>query len=130
MRRAVKAGVRLAMGSDAVYSMFGQNTRELGWFVKAGMTPEQALRTATTTGAEMLGAEDRLGRLAPGYLADIVAVEGNPLEKIDDLVHRRPLGDEGRRGRGTVARAVDKAEEGPEPLLRSARPAPSAAPAA
>ena len=55
VRRAAKAGVRLAMGSDAVYSMFGQNTRELGWFVKAGMTPEQALRTATTTGAEMLG---------------------------------------------------------------------------
>ena len=85
VRRAAKAGVRLAMGSDAVYSMFGQNTRELAWFVKAGMTPEQALRTATTTGAEMLGAEDRLGRLAPGYLADIIAVEGNPLEKIDAL---------------------------------------------
>jgi imidazolonepropionase-like amidohydrolase len=41
-RRAYKAGVRFAMGSDAVYSMFGQNTWELGWFVKAGMTPEEA----------------------------------------------------------------------------------------
>jgi imidazolonepropionase-like amidohydrolase len=85
VRRAVKAGVRLAMGSDAVYSMFGQNTRELGWFVKAGMTPEQALRTATTTGAELLGAEDRLGRVAAGYLADIIAVEGNPLQNLDAL---------------------------------------------
>lgn len=85
VRRAVKAGVRLAMGSDAVYSMFGQNPRELGWFVKAGMTPEQALRTATTTGAELLGAQDRLGRLAAGYLADIVAVDGNPLQNIDAL---------------------------------------------
>ena len=84
-RRAVKTGVRLAMGSDAVYHMFGQNTRELGWFVKAGMTPEQALATATTIAAELLGAEDRLGRIAPGFLADIVAVEGDPLQYIDAL---------------------------------------------
>jgi len=84
-RRALKAGVKLGMGSDAVYTMFGQNTRELGWFVKAGMTPEQALVAGTRTGAELLGAGDRLGRLAPGYLADLVAVEGNPLTRIDDL---------------------------------------------
>jgi imidazolonepropionase-like amidohydrolase len=84
-RQAAKAGVRLAMGSDAVFSMFGQNTRELGWFVKAGLTPEQALRTATITGAELLGQQDRLGRVAPGFLADLVAVEGNPLESIGAL---------------------------------------------
>jgi imidazolonepropionase-like amidohydrolase len=84
-RRAVKAGVRIGMGSDAVYSMFGQNTRELGWFVKAGMTPEQALATATTTAADLLGMKDTLGRIAPGYAADIVAVEGNPLQTIDAL---------------------------------------------
>ena len=84
-RRAVKAGVKLAMGSDAVYSMFGQNTRELGWFVKAGMTPEQALASATTVPAAMMGLEDRLGRIASGYLADLVAVEGDPLASIDAL---------------------------------------------
>jgi imidazolonepropionase-like amidohydrolase len=84
-RRAHKAGVRLGMGSDAVFSMFGQNTRELGWFVKAGMTPAQALATATTIPAELLGMQDRLGRIAPGYLADVVAVDGNPLENIDAL---------------------------------------------
>jgi imidazolonepropionase-like amidohydrolase len=85
LRRAVKAGVRLGMGSDAVYSMFGQNTRELGWFVKAGLTPEQALATATTTAAALLGKGDELGRVAPGYLADIIAVEGDPLQTIDAL---------------------------------------------
>lgn len=85
VRRAVKAGVKLGMGSDAVYSMFGQNTRELGWFVKAGLAPEQALASATTTAAALLGKEKELGRVAPGYLADLVAVEGNPLEKIDAL---------------------------------------------
>ncbi len=84
-RRAFKAGVKIGMGSDAVYSMFGQNTRELGWFVKAGMTPAQALATATTTAAELLGLQDRLGRIAPGYFADIVAVEGDPLVDIDAL---------------------------------------------
>ena len=84
-RRAVKAGVRIGMGSDAVFTMFGQNTRELGWLVKAGMTPAQALASATTTAAELLGLEDRLGRIAPGYLADVVAVDGDPLESIDAL---------------------------------------------
>lgn len=84
-RRAVKAGVRIGMGSDAVYTMFGQNTRELGWMVKAGMTAEQALATATTTAAELLELQDRLGRLAPGYAADIVAIEGDPLQNIDAL---------------------------------------------
>ena len=73
------------MGSDAVYSMFGQNTRELEWFVKAGMTPAQALATATTTAAELLGMSDRLGRIAPGYLADIVAVDGDPTTNINTL---------------------------------------------
>jgi imidazolonepropionase-like amidohydrolase len=84
-RRAAKAGVRLGMGSDAVFTMFGQNTRELGWFVKAGLTPAQALAAATTTAADLLGRADRLGRIAPGYTADLVAVEGDPLEKIEAL---------------------------------------------
>jgi len=86
VRRAVKAGVKIGMGSDAVFSMFGQNTRELEWFVKAGMTPTQALATATTTAAELLGMSDRLGRIAPGYLADIVAVEGDPTNSVGVLL--------------------------------------------
>jgi len=81
-RQAYRAGVVFAMGSDVCCTMYGQNTRELAWFVKAGMTPEAALRTATINGAALLGMEDRLGRLKSGYFADIVAVEGNPLEDI------------------------------------------------
>lgn len=87
-RKAFRAGVRIAMGSDAVYSMFGENTRELGWFVKAGLTPEQALRTATTNGAELLGMEESLGALAAGYYADIVAVEGDPLSDINIVIEK------------------------------------------
>ena len=88
------------MGSDAVFTMFGQNTRELEWFVKAGMTPEQALAAATTNGAALLGMEKSLGAVAPGYFADMVAVEGDPFAG-----HRRgdpqcPLGDEGRQSGG------------------------------
>ena len=81
-RRAWQAGVRFAMGSDAVFTMFGQNTRELGWYVKLGMTPAQAIATATTNGAALLGKEKELGAIAPGYYADIVGVEGDPLSDI------------------------------------------------
>ncbi len=87
-RRAVKAGVKIAMGSDAVYSMFGQNTRELGWLVKAGMTPAQALASATTIPAALLGHEKDLGVIAPGAYADLVAVDGDPLADVNVLIER------------------------------------------
>jgi imidazolonepropionase-like amidohydrolase len=87
-QRAHAAGVTFAMGSDAVYTMFGQNTRELAWFVRAGMKPEEALRAATTNGAALLGMEASLGAVAPGYYADIVAVEGDPLKDIDVVISR------------------------------------------
>ncbi len=87
-KRAFKAGVKIAMGSDAIYTMFGQNTRELGWFVKAGMTPEQALRTATANAAELLGKERELGAVAPGYFADLLAVDGDPLADINVVLNQ------------------------------------------
>jgi imidazolonepropionase-like amidohydrolase len=86
-KRAFQAGVKFAMGSDAVYTMFGQNTRELAWFVKVGMTPEQALQTATVNAAELLGKSDTLGEVAPHYFADMIAVEGDPLRDIDVAIH-------------------------------------------
>lgn len=82
LRRAHKAGIRIAMGSDAVMTMFGQNTRELEWFVEAGMTPGEALQAATVNGAALLGKENTLGRLQKGFAADVVAVKGNPLSDI------------------------------------------------
>lgn len=85
VERAITAGVRIGMGSDAVFTMFGQNTRELGWFVRAGMSPVEALGTATTTAAALLGRADELGQVAPGFRADLVAVAGNPLADINAL---------------------------------------------
>ena len=85
-KRAFKLGVKLGLGSDAVYSGFGQNTGELRWFVKAGMTPAQALATTTTTAAALLKQADTLGRIAPGFAADLVAIEGDPLKQIEDVI--------------------------------------------
>jgi imidazolonepropionase-like amidohydrolase len=87
-RRALRAGVKIAMGSDAVFTGFGENTRELDRFVENGMTPAQAIATATTTAAALLGKEKELGAVAPGYYADIIAVEGDPLSDISALTHR------------------------------------------
>ncbi len=87
-RRAHAAKVKLAMGSDAVFTGFGENTRELEWFVKAGLTPAEALAAATTTGALLLGQEKSLGQIAPGFWADLVAVEGNPLADITAVTRR------------------------------------------
>ena len=85
-KKAFKAGARMVVGSDAVFNGFGMNMRELAWFVKLGMTNEQALQSATVLPAEMLGMDKRIGSVAPGYLADIVAVEGNPLTDIQAAI--------------------------------------------
>jgi imidazolonepropionase-like amidohydrolase len=75
------------MGSDDfVGSMRDDTSGELDWLVKAGMTPAQALVTATTNAAALLGKEKELGRIAPGYFADLVAVEGDPLKDINVVI--------------------------------------------
>jgi len=86
-RRAIKAGVRIAMGSDAVYELFGHNTEELTYLVKSGMTPEQAIAAATVNGAAALGMEKDLGAVTPGHYADLVAVQGDPLVDISVVLH-------------------------------------------
>ncbi|MEA3107121.1 MAG: hypothetical protein QOI88_1726 [Gammaproteobacteria bacterium] len=85
-RRALKAGVKIAFGTDVGGFDWHLNpAQEFAWMVKYGMTPEQALRSATVAGAELLGWSDRLGTVEAGKLADIVAVPGDPLEDITRL---------------------------------------------
>ncbi|WP_419919223.1 amidohydrolase family protein [Candidatus Poriferisocius sp.] len=81
LTRAIEAGVKIACGSDAPAIWHGRNAQELVVLVKRGMTPLQALRAATTAGAELIAAPD-LGRIAPGMLADIIGVPGDPLTDI------------------------------------------------
>ncbi len=83
--RAVRAGVRIAFGTDAGVYPHGENAKQFAYMVKYGMTPLDAIRSATIWAAELLGWSDRLGALEPGMFADLIAVEGNPLEDITRL---------------------------------------------
>lgn len=75
-------GVKIAMGSDAFMALHGRNARELWFMVQAGMTTEQALRAATTGSADVMGWKGRVGTLAPGAFADLVAMPADPLVDI------------------------------------------------
>jgi imidazolonepropionase-like amidohydrolase len=79
-RRALAAGVKVAMGTDTGVSPHGQNLRELELMVEFGMKPAQALVATTKTAAELMGVDDRLGTLEPGKIADVVVLEGDPLD--------------------------------------------------
>lgn len=87
LTRAHQGGVMIAMGSDAVMSGFGDNSCELKAFSKAGLTPEEAIQTATINGARLLGMEEQLGRIKKNYLADIIGVSADPLADIDHLIN-------------------------------------------
>ena len=78
-QRAIALGVKVALGTDATVIPYGLDAREVAAMVELGMTPLQALQAATTHAAAMLGWSDRVGSLAPGHFADLVAVEGDPL---------------------------------------------------
>jgi imidazolonepropionase-like amidohydrolase len=80
--RALKSGVTIANGSDVGVFAHGKNARELELMVAYGMSPKEALRAATATAAGVLRKDKELGRIAPGYLADLVAVKGDPLADI------------------------------------------------
>ncbi|WP_040226883.1 metal-dependent hydrolase family protein [Bhargavaea cecembensis] len=80
--RAYKAGVKIAMGTDAGVFKHGTNLRELGLMVDDGMTPMDAIVASTKVAAECMGWEDKVGTLEEGKLADVVIVDGNPLEDV------------------------------------------------
>jgi len=81
-RRALRLHVKIASGSDAGDFPHGNAGRELELMVEYGMTPVEALRAATLTDADLLGWQDRIGEIAAGKMADLVAVEGDPLADI------------------------------------------------
>jgi imidazolonepropionase-like amidohydrolase len=83
-RRAIRAGVKIAFGTDAAVYPHGDNAREFAVYVGYGMRPPDALRTATVNAADLLGVNDR-GVIAAGKLADLIAVRGNPLEDVKVL---------------------------------------------
>ena len=83
--KANAAGVKIAFGTDSGVSPHGENAREFGLMVGAGMEPMQAIRSATVTSARLLGIEDEVGTVTPGKLADIIAVAGDPLTDITEL---------------------------------------------
>ncbi len=80
--KAYKAGVKIAFGTDAGVFMHGKNWKEFVYMVEAGMPAMEAIRTATVGGAELLGVTDMLGSIEKGKLADIIAVNGDPLADI------------------------------------------------
>jgi len=80
--RANKAGVNIAFGTDSGVSEHGRNAEEFGLMVEAGMSPFNALKSATVNAAELLEVSEQLGTIEKGKLADIIAVKGNPLDDI------------------------------------------------
>jgi imidazolonepropionase-like amidohydrolase len=83
--RAIREGVRIAFGTDTGVSPHGRNAEEFALMVKNGMQPAAAIRSATVTAAALLGIDGRVGTIAPGKDADIIAVDGDPIANIREL---------------------------------------------
>jgi imidazolonepropionase-like amidohydrolase len=94
IRKAYEGGVKMALGTDATIFPHGQNGREFAALVRNGIPPEHALKMATIFAADLLGVDDR-GELAPGKRADLIAVDGNPLDDIGTMERVRFVMKEG-----------------------------------
>jgi imidazolonepropionase-like amidohydrolase len=88
-RKAVKAGLKMSFGTDAGVCAYGENAKQFAWMVKYGMTPMQAIQSATSAAADLLGRANELGSIKPGKYADVIAVSGDPLRDVSLLEHVR-----------------------------------------
>jgi len=84
-RRAVKENVNIAFGTDSGVSKHGTNAREFELMVKYGLGPEESIKTATVNAADLLGMYDKIGSIEIGKVADLIAVDGDPLTDISIL---------------------------------------------
>jgi len=80
--KCLAAGVRIAYGTDSGIYPHGLNARQFAYQVRCGQSPLDAIRSATVGAAELIRWDDRVGRIEPGYLADLIAVDGNPLQDV------------------------------------------------
>jgi imidazolonepropionase-like amidohydrolase len=101
-QKCVRAGVRVAFGSDAGVYPHGWNAKQFAHMVKWGLAPMQAIQAATANAADLLGWGDRVGRIAPGYFADLIAVNNDPLQDVSALEHVRFVMKGGRVYRNVV----------------------------
>jgi imidazolonepropionase-like amidohydrolase len=85
--KAVKAGVRIAFGTDAGIYPHGDNAKQFPYMVKYGLSPLDAIRSATISAAASLGRSQELGSIAPGKFADLVAIDGDPIADINRMMH-------------------------------------------
>ncbi len=85
LREAIERGVKFAMGTDSGVMPHGQNAKEISKYVELGMTPMQAIETATVNAADLMDLSDEIGTLEAGKFADLIAVDGNPLDDITEL---------------------------------------------
>jgi imidazolonepropionase-like amidohydrolase len=85
--KAVKAGVKMAFGTDAGVYPHGDNARQFAYMVKYGMTPAQAIRAATSNAADLIGRSSDVGTIEAGKYADIIAVQADPLADVRALEH-------------------------------------------
>jgi imidazolonepropionase-like amidohydrolase len=83
--KAVKAGVKMAFGTDAGVYPHGDNAKQFAYMVKFGMTPAQAIRAATSSAADLIGRANDVGTIEPGKFADIIAVSSDPLSNVEVL---------------------------------------------
>jgi imidazolonepropionase-like amidohydrolase len=87
VKKAMQTGVKIALGTDAAVYPHGLNAHELAVYVSLGMSPLQAIQSATINDADLLGWSDKVGTIEPGKWADIIAVDGDPLHDVTTLQH-------------------------------------------